>query len=118
MSGAKIPALDEAMRKHIVRKDCSRLVHHIWVMKMKAGKMVASKMPRRMRHTSSPVKLVHAAVATVTMDQAVKLNMTQYLTIDGVRRTGMYYDATFFLKLENAKGDLPGKTMSAYEESG
>ena len=44
------------------------------------GRIVASNMPRRIRQMTRPVKLVAAAVAMVTTDQEIKLNMTQYFT--------------------------------------
>ena len=40
----------------------------------------ASNMPNKIRQMSNPVKLWAMAVQAVTILQAVKLNMTQYLT--------------------------------------
>lgn len=50
------------------------------LMNTKDGRMVASNAPNKIRATNSPAKLLAAVVQIVTMDQAMKLNMTQYLT--------------------------------------
>ena len=85
-----------------VRYEFSRRVYHIWVMRIKDGRMVDSNIPRKIRATRRPVKVVAAPavqprctepschetvsaesdlpVQMVTMDQAIMLNMTQYLT--------------------------------------
>jgi hypothetical protein len=42
--------------------------------------MVASKTPKKNRAMIKPVKFLAAAVQMVTVDQAIMLNMTQYLT--------------------------------------
>jgi len=47
--------------------------------------MVASNTPKKNRATINPVKFFAAAVQIVTQDQAIMLNMTQYLTGKTIR---------------------------------
>ena len=92
-----MPATEREIWYAIVRNDCSRRVHHICVMSTNDGRMVASKMPRKIRAVSKPAKLVAAAarqcppvearlckpdspVQMVTIDHAAMLKTTQYLT--------------------------------------